>query len=206
MIEKHPRASFQKNESVILPSHGVGKMVDIIKIENDGTEQEFYEIHFDDQKMNVFISVENAASSGLRKIASKDVVNKVLDILSKPPRGNRWTWNKKMKEYDAKIFSGSILLTAEVVRDGYICTSDPNKSYTERSRYKIALERVINEISHVLKASKDETETKILDILNATQGKKAEEADDFDLEFEDFSDEEDESDEKDSEKIANDKD
>jgi len=177
---------FIKGESVVLPSNGVGVFVGIEKKELFGGTVEVYRIFFEDENLDVFIPDDKLKDSGIRKVASKNIISKIFEILAKTPKNNRGgIWNKKMEEYKAKIFSGSILLTTEVVRDGFSCTRDQNKSYTERSYYKNALARVTKEAAVVMGISYEEMENEILDILKSTQNKKAQE-DDFDDEFSEF--------------------
>lgn len=187
---------FIKGEHVVLPSHGVGVFVE--KEEKKVLEAEMicYKIHFSSTNMDVLIPAERLAKSGLRKLVSVDMANKVFDIISKTPKNQRGVWNKRMQEYDAKIYSGVLSNLAEVVRDGFICAIDSNKSYTERNKYKTALERVCSEMSIVLKQKPQEIEEKLIAVLKSVQDKSSLNDDEFDDEFNDIDSTEQENNEK----------
>jgi len=180
--------NFIPGEYVVLPAHGVGKFMEYSCIESSVGSQYFYKIKFELQNMDVMIPESNFLNSGLRKIASKEAVEKVFDIIAKVPRNQRGIWNKRMQEYDAKIYSGVLSNLAEVMRDGFICSIDQNKSYTERAKYKTALHRVCQEISAVLEESYEDVERKMISILKSKQNKGEEMADEFDADFEDMGD------------------
>ncbi|QED23270.1 CarD family transcriptional regulator [Candidatus Deianiraea vastatrix] len=173
---------FNTGEFVVLPAHGVGKFVDYVELETSAGLQYFYKIHFEKNKSDVLIPESNLTNSGLRKIASKEIADKVFDVIVKAPRNQRGIWNKRMQEYDAKIYSGVLMNLAEVVRDGFICSIDPNKSYTERSKYKTALDRVCSELSVVFNESYEDVEKRLLSVLKSKHAKLPEN-DSFDLEF-----------------------
>ena len=167
----HTVERFTKGEYVVLPSHGVGIFVERDEKDVLGTPVVCYKIHFESDSMDVLIPEERLLNSGLRKLVSLEMANKIFEIINKPPRNQRGVWNKRMQEYDAKIYSGVLSNLAEVVRDGFICAIDSNKSYTERSRYKIALERVCSEMAIVLKQKPGEIEEKLISILSSVQDK-----------------------------------
>lgn len=181
----HNFSRFSIGDYVVLPSNGLGKLVDVETKTIMDMEIKTYKIHFQIEDMDVFVPFERLEESGLRKIVSKDMIDKVFEIISKQPKNYRGVWNKKIQEYDAKIFSGSLLLTAEVLRDIFACAIDPNKSYTERTRYKMALTRVVSEVAIVSGISNEEAEKKVIATLKSVQCKKDQSEDEFDS-FEEF--------------------
>ena len=49
-------------------------------------------------------------------------------------------WSRRAQEYEAKINSGDPVSIAEVVRDLYRGSDQPDQSYSERQIYQAALE------------------------------------------------------------------
>jgi CarD family transcriptional regulator len=184
-------SSFQINQKVVYPAHGLGV---IVGVETKTVHnQKFYKIFFEQENLHSFIPVAKAKELGLRKLCSEDIIKRVLKVLSKPSRARRGMWSRRAQEYDAKIHSGSILLTAEVVRDLFLNASDPNRSYSERTIYENAFLRVATELAATQKISIEQAEEKMNECLcisskSVVKKEIALESDDFDDDLEEFDD------------------
>ena len=60
------RQGFKTSESVVYPSHGVGKIIDIEEQEVAGMKMELFVIHFEKDKMTLKVPVMKAESVGMR--------------------------------------------------------------------------------------------------------------------------------------------
>jgi CarD family transcriptional regulator len=158
------KPEFIIGERVVYPSHGVGE---IIEIENQiiaDTKLEVYVISFPQDKMTLRVPVSRAAASGLRTLVNKKDITEVYSVLQgKPKRGNKM-WSRRAQEFEAKINSGDILAIAEVVRDLYK-NVDNDRSYSERTIYESALNRLASEISELEKIPTDVASTKLVELL-----------------------------------------
>ncbi len=140
------KPEFKVGERVVYPSHGVGEIIEIESQAIGEIKLEVYVISFPHDKMTLRVPVSRAAASGLRTLATKSDVNKVYSILNdKPKRGNKM-WSRRAQEYETKINSGQIEAIAEVVRDLYK-NVDNDRSYSERTIYESALNRLATEIA-----------------------------------------------------------
>ena len=181
------RQGFKVNEFVVYPSHGVGEITAIEEQEVAGHRLELFVISFMNEKMTLRVPVAKAASSGMRKLADKDVMDKALTVVEGRARIKRTMWSRRAQEYEAKINSGDLISVSEVVRDLYRAESQPEQSYSERQLYEAALERMAREVSAVRKLSDSEAVKLIEKHLskNPTRMAKPEvedEADDTDVE------------------------
>jgi CarD family transcriptional regulator len=155
---------FQIGESVIYPSHGVGEIIAIENQNIGGLEIKVYVISFPQDKMVLRVPVNRAATSGLRAPVSKNEVGNIYSVLQgKPKQGNRM-WSRRAQEYEAKINSGDIVAVAEVVRDLYK-NADSDRSYSERTIYESALNRLAGEIAILEGINHDEAISKLLEVL-----------------------------------------
>lgn len=137
---------FLVGQSVVYPSHGVGVVKSIESQLIGEVEIQVYVVSFPQNKMTLRVPVNKAAAAGLRKLVNESEVEKIYSVLqSKPKKGNKM-WSRRAQEYESKINSGDILAVAEVVRDLYKET-DSNRSYSERSIYELALNRLANELA-----------------------------------------------------------
>lgn len=158
------KPEFKVGERVVYPSHGVGE---IIKIESQaiaGTTLEVYVISFPSDKMTLRVPVSRASASGLRTLATKKDVSSVYSILNdKPQRGNKM-WSRRALEYETKINSGQLEAVAEVIRDLYK-NVDNDRSYSERTIYENALNRLATEIAVLENISTTIASEKLVEML-----------------------------------------
>ena len=155
---------FQVGEKVVYPSHGVGEITEIESQTIADTKLEVYVISFPQDKMTLRVPVSRATVSGLRTLANKNSVNEVYTILNgKPKRGNKM-WSRRAQEYEAKINSGEIEAIAEVVRDLYK-NVDNDRSYSERTIYESALNRLASEIAILENTEEAVATDKLIELL-----------------------------------------
>lgn len=155
---------FNVGQRVVYPSHGVGEIVDIELQNIAGTAIKVYVVSFPQDKMTLRVPVSRATVSGLRAITNKNDLNKIYSTLqSKPQQGNRM-WSRRAQEYENKINSGSIVAIAEVVRDLYKNVNS-DRSYSERTIYEIALNRLAGELSILENINSEEAINKLIEIL-----------------------------------------
>ena len=96
---------------------------------------------------------------------NEDEVEKLYVTLKEDSRGMRVIWSKRSREYNKKILTGDIFAIAEVVRDLYRNTNNPNRSYSERVIFEKALQRMVAELAIVTNSTIEDMEAKILDML-----------------------------------------
>lgn len=160
---------FKNGERVIDPSHGLGQIVQIEERTFNGKTIAFYKIFFEKDNLYNYVPVHKVRDEGVRKLCSKETIKKMLDFLATPAKTVRGTWSKRAQEYDTKMHSGSIMLTAEIVKALFSGVGDPNKSYSERVMYENSLYRIVSEMAAVLKIKEEEAEKQIVSILSVVQ-------------------------------------
>jgi CarD family transcriptional regulator len=181
------RQGYKMGESVVYPTHGVGRITAIEEQEVAGYKLELFVIFFEKDKMTLRVPTAKAASVGMRKLSDPAVVAKALETVSGRARIKRTMWSRRAQEYEAKINSGDIIQIAEVVRDLYRSEAQPEQSYSERQLYEAALDRLVREVAAV-NASHETEAMKLIEAQLAKapkRGKTAEaevEADDVDQE------------------------
>ncbi len=143
------RNGFQKDEFIVYPTHGVGRIIGIEEQEIAGCKLELFVINFDKDKMTLRVPVTKCESAGMRKLSEGAIVSKAMDTLRGRARVKRTMWSRRAQEYESKINSGSLISIAEVVRDLYRSESQPEQSYSERQLYEAALDRMAREIAAV---------------------------------------------------------
>ncbi len=179
------KQGFKTGESIVYPSHGVGKIVSIDEQEVAGFKLELFVISFAKDKMALRVPVTKNASVGMRKLSEPAIVARGLDTLKGRARIKRTMWSRRAQEYEAKINSGDLIAIAEVVRDLYRSEAQPEQSYSERQLYEAALDRMARELAAV----DDLTDSEAVKLIEANlakgpkrgAAKEAEEAADADF-------------------------
>ncbi|MDR1391458.1 MAG: CarD family transcriptional regulator [Holosporales bacterium] len=159
--------TFKVGSWVVYPSHGVGKLDDIEKIEINGERMDFFVISFNKNKLVLKLPIKKALESGLRKVVSKEEMKSVFDILIQKGRKRRLMWSKRAQEYEMKVNSGNLLSIAEVIRELYREGGDIVQSFSERQIYQLAMERLALEVSIVEEIEESEAIRKLEVILQA---------------------------------------
>ncbi len=179
------QARFQTGDYVVYPAHGLGQVTDIETRTVAGFELEMLVIEFEKEKMTLRIPLAKVAAAGLRGLSSKKDMTDALKTLRGKVRIKRTMWSRRAQEYEAKINSGSLVQVAEVVRDLYRNSEQPDQSYSERQIYQAALERLTRELAAVDRIDEEKAQEKLEAILSAAstaaqEAAAAAEADDED--------------------------
>lgn len=141
-VIKHP---FNAGDYVVYPAHGVGKISDVAKHKVAGSELELVVVNFDKDRMTLRVPVSKIGESGLRALASEDIMGGAIETLKGKAKVKRTMWSRRAQEYEAKINSGDPVAIAEVVRDLHRNDNIAEQSYSERQIYEQALGRLANE-------------------------------------------------------------
>ncbi|WP_425362139.1 CarD family transcriptional regulator [Candidatus Tisiphia endosymbiont of Mystacides longicornis] len=157
-------SEFKVGERIVYPSHGVGEIVNVEQQIIAGADIRVYVISFPQDKMILKVPVNRATISGLRKLVSKTDLTIIYSTLQgKAKQGNRM-WSRRVQEYESKINSGNIVAVAEVVRDLYK-NVDSDRSYSERTIYESALNRLAGELAILENINPDEAINKLVEVL-----------------------------------------
>ena len=76
-------------------------------------------------------------------------------------------WSRRAQEYEAKINSGDPISIAEVVRDLFRKSDQPEQSYSERQIYEAALDRLAREVAAVEKIDDNAAVARLEQVLQA---------------------------------------
>jgi len=178
-MEKGAGSMFKVGDVVVYPIHGVARITGI-RSETIGESQQLCyiletEIKTANEKPVIKLPVDKVESNRVRKIVDETEVPKVLAILMK--RGMKTdtqTWNRRHREYQEKMRSGSIFQAAEVYRDLSLLKENKDLSHGERRLFDQARNLLIKEISIARKMSETEIERAISNIFAIKEATSAE--------------------------------
>ena len=146
------KQEFKVNDHIVYPAHGVGRIVSIEKQVIAGITNELFLIEFEQEKMKLRVPTAKAKSVGMRGLSEPAQIKKAIETLKGRARIKRTMWSRRAQEYEAKINSGDVIAVAEVVRDLFRATDQPEQSYSERQLFEAALDRLGREVAAVHKS------------------------------------------------------
>ncbi|MBI1392542.1 MAG: CarD family transcriptional regulator [Alphaproteobacteria bacterium] len=152
---KEAKQTYKVNDHIVYPAHGVGRIVDIEKQVIAGITNELFVIDFEQEKMKLRVPTAKATAVGMRPLSEPAMIDKAIELLKGRARVKRTMWSRRAQEYEAKINSGDVISVAEVVRDLYRASDQPEQSYSERQLFEQALDRFAREVAAVRKAGLD---------------------------------------------------
>ena len=150
-MKRKKNKEFKIGEIVVYPKHGVGEIKRIESLEVENIKTKFYLVQMEQGKLMIRVPLDKQDEVGLRKIATKRILNNIFNVLKLKPKIRRIMWSRRAQEYDAKIYSGNPIKIAEVIRDLFRKNSQPEQSYSERQMFQVALERLAREVAAIEK-------------------------------------------------------
>lgn len=154
---------FELKEKVVYPGHGVAVVNNITEKQVSGNAISFFELRFLHKDMTVLAPVNNAEHMSIRKISTKEEVEKVFTELKCPPERRLATldftpsgWNKRNKDYQVKIEGGLLIDLARIYRDLMFVAKQKDLSFGERALLQTTEELISQEIEVVLEKTRDE--------------------------------------------------
>lgn len=158
---------FAANDFVVYPTHGVGLVKGVEVQEIAGHKLRLFVIEIEGAKMVVKVPVNKANAVGLRRLSTRKEMNVALEKLKTKARVRRTMWSRRAQEYEAKINSGSPVAIAEVVRELFRSSTQPDQSYSERQIYQSALDRLAREFAAIERVDEKAAVEKIENMLKA---------------------------------------
>lgn len=161
---------FCLDEKVVYPGHGVSKVSRLVKKIVAGNEVTFYELAFLSKDATILVPMHNAESIGIRPLSSNQYIQDMFKILATPVRQlNHYeftasNWNKRNKEYQNKLRTGSLKDLIEIYRDLRNISSQKELSFGEKSLLAQTESLLVEEISLVQQKGPE----KILEQLRLT--------------------------------------
>lgn len=138
---------FNEGDYVVYPAHGVGQVVGYETQEIADQTVQLLVVTFDKDRMILRLPLPKAKIFGLRHLSTPEHMEKALQTLGVRTKSRRTMWSRRAQEYETKINSGDPMAIAEVIRDLYRTSAQPDQSYSERQIYQAAVERLVRELA-----------------------------------------------------------
>ena len=111
------------------------------------------------------VPTEGSLKAGMREVISDDEIEKVYVILKSPGRVTQTTWNRRFREFNDKLRTGSLADVAEVLRDLNSLKGDKDLSFGEKRMLDKARSMIVAEIGAARGRAEGEVEVELEQIL-----------------------------------------
>jgi CarD family transcriptional regulator len=137
---------FEEGDYLVCPGHGVGQLISIEKKEIAGNTLFFYNVKIINNGMKIMVPVNG--KENIRTLVSNNEIKDVFSLLSDHEiNPSRSTWNRRYREYMAKINTGSLMEIADVLRNLLILKISKKLSFGEKRMVELCKELIVKEVA-----------------------------------------------------------
>lgn len=137
---------FECGHKVVHKTHGVGEIEGSEILDLGGQQQDYYILKIISTGLKVRFPKESTQQI-VRNLVSELEIKEILGVISSPAKSYSMVWNRRKKEFNEKINSGSIFEIAEVYRDLRNKTDGKELSFGEKEMMEKAKARLVSEIA-----------------------------------------------------------
>ncbi len=160
---------FKKDELVVYPAQGVGRVEGVKSYEVDGTRSDFYVVRILSNNGTLLVPVNNADNVGLRALCDEDygqvVLNSMYDWSDFKGYAGQ-NWNRRYREYSEKLKSGDLADVAYVLKELVLISQDKELSFGERRLMEQAMTLITMELSFALGRQQHDVQGEIEQIFS----------------------------------------
>ncbi len=153
---------FKLNDNVVYPGHGVAVVEEIVEKQVAGKTISFMKLVFLFKDMTILVPTYNVEAIGIRKPSNQEVIDLVIDELRKKPERRLESidftpsgWNRRNKDYQARIQSGKLLDIAKIYRDLMYVAQQKDLSFGERTLLQITEELIAQEMQVIKNSDRE---------------------------------------------------
>lgn len=151
---------FSIGDYAVCPGHGVGQICDIEEREMGAQTKTFYIIKILANGMTVMVPTDS--ETGIRGLVGDEEVSSVYTLLNDHDiKVDNSTWNRRYREYSAKIKTGSVVEIAEVLRQLFLLKEKKSLSFGEKKMLDQCRELLAQEFSLTNQIDKNSINEKI---------------------------------------------
>lgn len=151
---------FSVNEKIVYPGHGVAIINQTLEKNVAGHKVCFFELSFLNKDMTILVPVASLGATGIRRLSSIKNIDEVFNMLSQPTEKDvheltACNWNKRNKEYQCKLRTGSLQEIGRVYRDLKFISTQKELSFGEKNLLHQTETLLAQEISLVKQVNED---------------------------------------------------
>lgn len=157
--------TFKIGDKAVYPAHGVGVIKGIESRSIGEGKQDFYILQIISSGATLMVPITASDRAGMRCLISDDEVRRVYKILRSPGKISHTTWNRRFREFNDKLRTGSLADVAEVLRDLCSLKGDKDLSFGEKKMLEKARGMIVSEISAAMCRAEGDVEVELNQML-----------------------------------------
>ncbi len=158
---------FNIGEYAVCPGHGVGQIVDIEERVMGEETLSFYIIKVIANGMTVMVPTNS--ENGIRQLVENSQIEEVFELLNNHDvKVDNSTWNRRHRDYMAKVKTGSLLEIADVLRSLFLLKNKKNLSFGEKKMLEQCRDLLVQEIALTNGTEKTDVKKKIENVFEAS--------------------------------------
>lgn len=153
---------FKLNDKVVYPGHGVAVVDQIVEKQVAERAISFMKLVFLFKDMTILVPTYNVDAIGIRKPSNQEIIDLVMDELKRKPERRLESidftpsgWNRRNKDYQARIQSGRLLDIAKIYRDLMYVAQQKDLSFGERTLLQITEELIAQEMQIIKNSDRE---------------------------------------------------
>ena len=152
---------FSLNDKVVYPGHGVASICRVFERNIGIQSMVFYELKFQNKDMTIMIPKDKIEEVGVRPLSSSISISTMLETLGQPARhiksleSGASNWNKRNKDYQSKLRTGSLKDISDIYRDLKHISRYKELSFGEKSLLLKTEGLLVEEISAAERLDED---------------------------------------------------
>lgn len=153
--------SFSLNDKVVYPGHGVASICKVFSRNVAMQEITFFELQFQNKDMTIMVPSDKLEEVGVRPLSSVSKINSMLATIAEPAQRVKTfeptatNWNRRKKEYQNKLRTGSLEDISEIYRDLKHISCFKELSFGEKNLLLKTEALLVEEISAANKIDED---------------------------------------------------
>ncbi len=167
------KTTFQKDQEVVYPLQGVGKVISIEERDFRDEKLLYYIIYLEVSDMTVMVPVNKAEELGIRAIVNKKEADAALKLITEDYEPVTADWKMRYQMNHDLLKQGSVKDIATVVRALYHRSKVKELPILERKLFDSALKLLVDEVSFSLNKPKADVEKNVFEKLNVVHERQA---------------------------------
>jgi CarD family transcriptional regulator len=139
--------SLRVGDRVVYPNQGICRITGVEVTEISGQRLEMVTLAREEGGAKVMVARAKVMTIGLRKVATKEIIDEVFDYLASPTDDPQLDWKVRHRENADKMTGGGLFGTAEVLKGLHALTRVRPLPQKERELYDSARHLLVSEIA-----------------------------------------------------------
>ena len=157
--------TFKVGDKAVYPAHGVGVIKNIEARQIGGQDRSFYVLQIVSSGATLMVPTDACDRAGMRNLIRGEEIDNVYGILKSNGRVSQTTWNRRFREFNDKLRTGSVSDVAEVLRDLNTLRVTKELSFGEKKMMDKAKALIVSEISHASARTEDDVDAEISQLM-----------------------------------------